>query len=50
MSALWLRIRGWLAILRRRWLLVLIAMALIGVVRLWDDAALVEIEGTAAIS
>jgi len=26
------------------------AMALIGVVRLWDDAALVEIEGTAAIS
>ena len=26
------------------------AMALVGVVRLWDDAALVEIEGTAVIS
>ena len=26
------------------------AMALIGVVRLWDDEALIEIEGTAAIS
>ena len=34
MNALWLRIRGWLAILRRRWLLSLISVALIGVVAL----------------
>jgi hypothetical protein len=34
MTALWLRVRGWLAILRRRWFLALISMALIAVVAL----------------